>query len=166
MLIQQSSTDSYASLTRGGTQHLTPPTLRNRTSYFCVVELDELPVTSISVPLANQRRHPSHLAGKEPNRSRGPSMKRSIAMLLFDATRIAAAARVNVRKPRAIGMVRHHLRSTRRGGREAVSSRYPVVIHPMEAGLHLGIRDKVGHRLLVVAVQARAEPNQPAAGCR
>jgi hypothetical protein len=87
-------------------------------------------------------------------------------MLLFDATRIAAAARVTFGKPRAIDMVRHHLQSIRRGGREAVSSRYPVVIHAMEAGLHLGIRDKVGHRLLVVAVQARAEPNEPAAGCR
>jgi hypothetical protein len=41
-----------------------------------------------------------------------------------------------------------------------------IVIYPMEAVLRLGTRDKVGYRSLVVTMKARAEPNQPAAGCR
>jgi len=73
-------------------------------SYFCSPELDELPVTSISVALANQRRHRGHLA-KEPNRSRGPSSMQPERH---------RAARVVFRKPRAIDMVPHHLRPIRR----------------------------------------------------
>jgi hypothetical protein len=78
---------------------------------------------------------------------------------------VAAPARVTFRKPRAIDMGPHHLRAIRRQGRKAVSPRYALVIHPMEAGPRPGIRDKVGHRLLVVAMKAHAEPNHPAVGC-
>jgi hypothetical protein len=168
MSISQSSNDRSRRLSDlRGDAALTPPTLRNRMSYFCPAELDEFSVTSISVALANQRRHPGHLAGKEPNRSRGPSTEAEHCDAPFRCNpSVAAPARVTFRKPRAIDMVRHHLRSIRRQGRKAVSPRYALVIHPMEAGLRPGIRDKVGHRLLVVAMKARAEPNQPAAGCR
>ena len=48
----------------------------------------------------------------------------------------------------------------------AVSSRYTIVIHRMEAALRFPIKDKVSYRSLVVATKARTEPNQPAAGCR
>jgi hypothetical protein len=43
---------------------------------FCAVKLDEWPVTSISIALADQRRHPGHLTSERSDRSRAPSTER------------------------------------------------------------------------------------------
>jgi hypothetical protein len=167
MSISQSSNNRSRRLSDPrGDAALTPPTPRNRMSYFCSAELDEFPVTSISVALANQRRHRGHLAGKEPTAVEAPRRSGALRCSFSMQPERGAPASVTFRKPRAIDMVPYHLRSIRRQGRKAVPPRCALVIHPMEAGLRPGIRDEVDHRLLLVAMKARAEPNQPVAGSR
>ena len=81
---------------------------------FCAVKLDEWPVTSISIALADQRRHPGHLTSERPDRSRAPSTGRKHCDALIRCSPgVAGVAKVTFRKPSAIDMALQNSRPIR-----------------------------------------------------